>query len=79
MLKRSTAIQLFLFFLLLGAALLSGGVVSDAIAEKTKKGAITSSKCPYSCKSKGIKKKHCRDWKEGDRCYVEDLRKKKKK
>jgi len=37
---------------------------------------VTSRPCPYSCKSLGIKKKKCKDWKEGNTCYVQDLRKK---
>lgn len=36
-------------------------------------GYVTSSLCPYDCKTKGIKRKFCRDWKEGGRCFVEDL------
>lgn len=30
--------------------------------------------CPMSCRTLGIDKKHCRDWREGDTCYVEDTR-----
>ena len=30
--------------------------------------------CPFSCRSEGIPKKYCRDWRKGNTCYVEDLR-----
>ena len=41
---------------------------------------ITSGPCPHNCKTVGIKKEsNCRDWKEGNICFVEDLRKKGKK
>lgn len=30
--------------------------------------------CPFSCKSEGIPKHLCRDWRRGNTCYVEDLR-----
>lgn len=47
--------------------------ISPALAD------VTSKPCPYSCKSIGIKKqKNCRDWKKGNTCFVEDLRKNKK-
>ena len=36
-------------------------------------GRVTSALCPYSCRTKGIPKKHCKDWKEAGRCFVEDL------
>lgn len=39
-----------------------------------RRGEVTSSSCPYSCKTQGIPKKHCRDWKSEGLCYVEDLR-----
>lgn len=44
---------------------------SPAFAEK--KGEITSAPCPYSCKSKGLSKSKCKDWREGNTCFVEDL------
>ena len=37
-------------------------------------GRVTSARCPHSCKSLGIPKSQCRDWRRGNRCYVEDLR-----
>ncbi len=40
---------------------------------------VTSKPCPYDCKAAGLKKKICKDWKEGNTCYVEDLRKQKEK
>lgn len=36
-------------------------------------GQITSATCPYSCKTQGIDKRNCRDWRNGNLCYVEDL------
>lgn len=37
---------------------------------------VSSAPCPYSCKSLGIKKRFCKDWRQGNTCYVQDLRKK---
>lgn len=36
-------------------------------------GEVTARPCPHSCQTMGLKKKRCRDWREGDTCYVEDL------
>lgn len=36
--------------------------------------AIKSATCPFSCESQGLTRDKCRDWREGDTCYVEDLR-----
>ncbi|MCB0331360.1 MAG: hypothetical protein KDD70_16935 [Bdellovibrionales bacterium] len=44
-----------------------------AQSRNASQGTITSSLCPYSCKTQGIPKKRCKDWREGERCYVEDL------
>lgn len=38
------------------------------------RGLISKAKCPNSCRSRGIPKNQCRDWREGDLCVVEDLR-----
>lgn len=38
------------------------------------RGRITSRPCPYKCSLVGIPKSHCRDWREGNVCYIEDLR-----
>ena len=35
---------------------------------------VNSKKCPYSCETEGISRKYCKDWKEGKKCFVEDLR-----
>lgn len=40
-------------------------------------GRITSGECPLTCKAAGIKKKHCIEWEEGGKCFIEDLRPKK--
>lgn len=42
---------------------------------QTKLGLVTSRPCPYSCETRGLPKNLCRDWKEGETCYVEDLSK----
>lgn len=44
--------------------------IADVDAES-----ITRRPCPHSCESEGIPKKKCKDWKEGDLCVVQDLRK----
>lgn len=31
--------------------------------------------CPFSCRLEGIPKNVCRDWRKGNQCFVEDLRK----
>jgi len=46
----------------------------DAQAE-AKLGLVTSRPCPYSCETRVLPKNICRDWHEGDTCYVEDLSK----
>lgn len=38
-----------------------------------KRGLVTSSPCPFSCRSAGLRTADCREWTDGDRCYVEDL------
>lgn len=30
--------------------------------------------CPMSCRTLGIDKRYCRDWRQGNTCYVEDTR-----
>jgi hypothetical protein len=37
-------------------------------------GVVTVQACPYSCRTTGIPKSHCRDWREGNACIIEDLR-----
>lgn len=37
------------------------------------RGLITSGACPLDCKSINIPQEYCREWRTGDRCYVEDL------
>ena len=60
----------FAIILSLSALLLLTSLPGAALAQST-----TSAPCPYSCKTLGIKKKKCKDWREGDTCYVQDLRK----
>jgi hypothetical protein len=37
------------------------------------KGHVTAALCPNSCSTNGLAKNVCRDWREGNVCYVEDL------
>ena len=34
-------------------------------------GEVYKRKCPYSCKSAGIAKNSCKDWKQGNMCFIE--------
>ena len=36
-------------------------------------GKVTKKPCPYSCRTEGISKNKCRDWKEGGLCVIERL------
>ncbi len=51
---------------------LSEDSITNKSKVKIKRGLITSSTCPYSCKDEGLSKKECKDWQKGTRCYVED-------
>ena len=55
-------------------SLLVALVVAQGVAMAAGNGQVSSGPCPLSCKSLGIPKKVCRDWREGGTCYVEDLR-----
>jgi len=35
---------------------------------------ITFKPCPYTCRTEGIPKKQCKDWKESGMCFIDDLR-----
>jgi hypothetical protein len=61
----------FAYLLLISLILLT---CPNAFAER--KGFVSSRPCPHSCQSMGLPKKHCRDWRQGNLCYVEDLRRK---
>jgi hypothetical protein len=37
-------------------------------------GVVSVQACPYSCRTTGIPKSHCRDWRQGNACIIEDLR-----
>jgi len=50
-------------------------IPTSVFGETSGKGLVTSRSCPFSCRTEGIPKNVCRDWKEGDLCYIEDLRK----
>lgn len=45
-----------------------------SVADRVAGGRITSRSCPYKCSIVGIPKNVCRDWREGNTCYIEDLR-----
>jgi hypothetical protein len=32
---------------------------------------VLSAPCPFSCKSNGYSKKICKDWKQGNTCFIE--------
>lgn len=36
---------------------------------------VSSRACPYSCASAGLSRRDCQEWRNGDLCYVQDLRK----
>jgi len=48
---------------------------STSEAEGGKRGFVTTSTCPYSCKDAGVPATYCKTWKRGRNCSVEDLRK----
>lgn len=58
--------------LLLLATVLLFSVSAPVQAER--KGYVSYQACPHSCRTLGIPKTDCRDWREGELCYVEDLR-----
>lgn len=65
---RLSGVGLTLLFLI--AAVLTTGA-PGAYAQK--RGKVTSARCPYNCKTIGLEGRLCRQWREGDLCYVEDL------
>lgn len=38
------------------------------------RGAVFAHYCPFSCSTQGIPREYCRDWRQGEVCYVEDVR-----
>ena len=38
------------------------------------RGLVTTSNCPYDCELARVPSQYCRQWKEGGKCKVEDLR-----
>lgn len=56
-------------FFLLSLALLI--IAPNALGQQ--RGYLMQRPCPFSCRTEGINKQHCRDWREGNTCYVEDL------
>lgn len=39
------------------------------------RGEISSRPCPYSCRTQSLDKEQCKDWRDGNTCFVEDLTK----
>ena len=35
---------------------------------------VTSRPCPHSCDTMRLDRRHCKDWREGNTCFVDDLR-----
>jgi hypothetical protein len=58
------------------ACLLGSVVFFNLLATQGAHGAdgLRVGPCPMSCRTLGIDKRHCRDWREGNTCYVEDTR-----
>lgn len=54
----------FISFLLIAVFLFPTIIVAE----------VSSRPCPYSCKTQGIRKSVCKDWREGNTCYIDDLR-----
>lgn len=52
---------------------LSRGPGQQQRPPQQRRGHVSSRQCPHSCKTVGLPKSSCRDWKEGNICYVEDL------
>lgn len=48
--------------------------IDAAPAYADRRGEVTSRPCPYSCRTQGIPKKDCKDWRQGNVCFIEDLR-----
>jgi hypothetical protein len=40
---------------------------------KARRGLVTSAQCPYTCRSAGVPKNMCREWKDSMKCFVEDF------
>ncbi len=59
---------------LLIVALISVVLVASPAVEAQNRGNVRSAPCPFSCKTQGISKAQCKDWRHGDICFVEDLR-----
>lgn len=62
--------QILAHFLILLFLVITFGI-EQAAAEK--RGYLRSRACPFSCRTEGIDKNHCKDWRVGNTCYVEDL------
>jgi hypothetical protein len=55
------------------AAALSPGAIHAQSESKIVSGNVVAGKCSLTCKSAGFTSKHCREWRNGDKCYVQAL------
>ncbi len=46
---------------------------SEGAMASGRRGLITSSACPYTCKMAKIPESQCREWQQGAKCMVEDF------
>lgn len=46
---------------------------ANAVLSSGRRGLITSSSCPYDCATANVSAPLCREWTDGEKCYVEDL------
>jgi hypothetical protein len=65
----TTGGQFFVRFL---AIIVAVGVFTPSLGV-AEQGIVTVRPCPYSCDSERLTRSACRDWREGDRCFVERL------
>ena len=59
---------------LLLSALLPSALFPSPVRADERRGQVSSRPCPYSCATQGIPKIDCRDWRNGNTCFIEDLR-----
>ncbi|MCB0336899.1 MAG: hypothetical protein KDD62_11365, partial [Bdellovibrionales bacterium] len=51
----------------------SGAAWPSVAAGDGRRGLVTSSTCPYTCKMARVPAEMCREWKQGDVCMIEDF------
>jgi hypothetical protein len=55
-------------------ASLASVAATSSLQAEPRRGVVSSRVCPYSCRTEGIPKSDCKDWREGNTCFVEDRR-----